>query len=205
MLSWYSQTLHTKSGKGGSRLWSKDAAISLQQEEPWEDSLQARKLARHAAQFSEKRQGWYYLDLHLRLPDYVVNMAQQLAMQESLAVRSPYLNTHVMDMLTRLPAALQDGTAKDSLLTLLAQRYIPDSVETQSKLPLIAPTASLFKVADSDLLRQTLSTEALQAIGIFDPLVVKGLLEKKRDEAALRELLLVFTTQLLCQLFGAGL
>ncbi len=85
-----------------------------------------------------------------------------------------------MDILTRLPAVLQDGTAKNSLLTLLARRYIPDSVETQSKLPLIAPTASLFKVADSDLLRQTLSTEALQATGIFDPLVVEGLCWKRR-------------------------
>src|SRR5581483_6210765 len=107
ILRWYGQTLTNKKIQ---ELWSEEAAASLQGEERWEDTLHARKLARHAAQFSDRRQGWYYLDLHLRLPDAVVNPVQQLATQERMIVRSPYLHADVIDFLTRLPTMLNDGT-----------------------------------------------------------------------------------------------
>jgi hypothetical protein len=119
-----------------------------------------------------------------------------------MVVRSPYLNTDVMEMLTRLLSILDNGIEKSSLSNVLAQRYIPDGVGTSAKLPLVAPVKSLLRVADSDLLRQTLSLEALRATGIFDVEVVEGLLRQKEIS---QELLLVFTTQLLCQLFGVGM
>jgi hypothetical protein len=46
-----------------------------------------------------------------------------------------------------------------------------------------------------------LSSEALQARGIFNPKAVETLLQQTNGKAVPRELLLVFTTQLLCQLF----
>jgi hypothetical protein len=201
ILHWYGQTLSTRTPATTSQLWSQDVAEQMRQEEPWEESLHARKLARRAEQFADKQQVWYYLDLHLRLPDLVVNTVQQLATQERMVVRSPYLNTEVMEMLARLPFMLNGGTEKGSLSILLAQRYIPGRVGTSSTLPLIAPTKSLLRVADSELLRQTLSPEALRATGIFDVEVVEELLGQREVS---RELLLVFTTQLLCQLFGVG-
>ncbi len=202
VLHWYSQTLSTRPPRAPSRIWSQTAAEQIRQEEPWEESLHARKLARKAEQFADKQQAWYYLDLHLRLPDLVVHIAQQLAIQERMVVRSPYLNTDVMEMLTRLPSMLNNGVEKRSLSSLLAQRYIPEGVGTPAKLPLVAPVKSLLRVADSNLVRQTLSSEALQATGIFDTGLVEGLLRQKEVS---RELLLVFTTQLLCQLFGVGM
>lgn len=201
VLHWYSQTLSAQPRAAVSRLWSQDAANQIQQEEPWEESLHARKLARRATQFADKQQGWYYLDLRLRLPDLVVNTAQQLAAQERMVVRSPYLHTDVIEMLTRLPLVLNDGAEKSALSTLLTQRYIPTAVAKSSQLPLVAPVKSLLRVEDAELLRQTLSPEALRATEIFDVKVVGGLLQQKEVS---RELQLVFTTQLLCQLFGVG-
>jgi asparagine synthase (glutamine-hydrolysing) len=202
LLHWYSQTLLTRSPVASSRIWSQMAAEQMRQEEPWEESLHARKLARKAEQFADKQQAWYYLDLHLRLPDLVINTAQQLATQERMVVRSPYLNTNVMEMLTRLPSILDNGIEKSSLGRIMAQRYIPEGVGTSAKLPLVASVKSLLRVGDSDLVRQTLSSEALQARGIFDVGVVEGLLRQKEVS---RELLLVFTTQVLCQLFEVGM
>jgi hypothetical protein len=202
ILHWYSQTLSTRPSVASSGIWSPTAAEQIRQEEPWEESLHGRKLARRAEQFADKQQAWYYLDLHLRLPDLIVHTAQQLATQERMVVRSPYLNTDVMEMLTRLLSILDNGIEKSSLSNVLAQRYIPDGVGTSAKLPLVAPVKSLLRVADSDLLRQTLSLEALRATGIFDVEVVEGLLRQKEIS---QELLLVFTTQLLCQLFGVGM
>src|SRR5206468_11042650 len=111
-LHWYSQTLATRTPTTTSRLWSQDAAEQIRQEEPWEESLHARKLARRAELFADKQQRWYYLDLHLHLPDLVVHPGQQLATQERMVVRSPYLNTDVMEMLTRLPPILDNGIEK---------------------------------------------------------------------------------------------
>src|SRR5579884_2542550 len=203
----YSQTvpLSRSRSDSASSLWSSDVANQMQKEETWEDTLHARKLVRQAAKFSDPRLGWYYLNLHLRLPDFTVSMAQQIAIQELMTIRTPYLGAQVMEMLTRLPPTLDDEVAKIALLDQLAQRYIPDSTSTSSLLRLSGPITSLQRVADSELLQQTISTEAIKAAGIFNPQTVEKLLHEKITGANRLELLLVFTTQLLCQLFGLAL
>lgn len=203
----YSQTaplLRSRSDSASS-LWSPDAANQLLKEETWEDTLHARKLARQAAKFSDPGLGWYYLHLHLRLPDFTVSMAHHLAIQELMTIRTPYLGAQVMEMLTRLPSTLDGGVAKTSLLDQVVSRYMPDSTRTASLLPLSGPVASLQRVADSELLQQIMSVEAIKAAGIFDLQAVEKLLHEKITSTNRRELLLIFTTQLLCQLFGLGL
>ncbi len=199
MLTWYRHTLLGEQDKRSAQIWSRDIEELLQKEERWEETPHARKLARRAEHFADKRQGWYYLDLHLRLPDHAVNPVQQLATQECMVVRSPYLNTHVMDMLTRLPS--DNDIAKEQLLTQLARRYIPARTKMSALSPLTAPLNSLLNIEDSALLQQTISPEALRATGIFEPGVVEELMKQGNGETT-RELLLVFTTQLLLQLFG---
>jgi asparagine synthetase B (glutamine-hydrolysing) len=202
LLAFYSQAQMGQAEHEISPIWSQDVARALHKEERWEDTLHARKLARRAEQFKDKRQGWYYLDLHLRLPDKIVQTAQQLATQEQLVVRSPYLTTHVMDLLTRLPAPMNDGPAKSLLLEELKLRSLPEGAKSSASLPLIAPTASLRHIAESELLQQLLAPDAVKMTGLFNPEVVAQLLEQQGDNKAEQELLLVFTTQLLCRLFG---
>ena len=104
-----------------------------------------------------------------------------------------------MDMLTRLSS--DNGVSKEQLLTQLARRYIPAKTKVSALSPLTAPLNSLLNIEDSALLQQTIAPEALRATGIFEPGVVEKLL-KQGDGETPRELLLVFTTQLLIQLFG---
>jgi hypothetical protein len=85
----------------------------------------------------------------------------------------------------------------------LRQHSLPDEAKVRATLPLLAPAASLKQIAESELLQQVLSPEALKGTGIFDPLVVEQLLTGQDENGAERELLLVFTTQLLSKLFGA--
>jgi asparagine synthetase B (glutamine-hydrolysing) len=183
------------------KLWSADITNLLEKEEPWEQTLHARKLVRRAGQFANTQQGLYYLDLHLRLPDLIVHTMHQLAIQERMVVRSPYLTISAMDMLTRLPAILDGAVAKEHILVTLTQQYIPNLKEVATQFSLVAPSSSLLRFADSDLLQQMLSSEAIRNRGIFNPETVKVLLQKTKGEFAPRELLLVFTTQLFCQLF----
>ncbi len=187
------------------KLWSVDIANLLEKEEPWEQTLHARKLARRAGQFANTEQGLYYLDLHLRLPDLLVHTMHQLAMQERMVVRSPYLTIHALDMLTRLPAMLSSAVAKKDILATLAQQYTPGMKEATIQSSLVAPCSSLSRIADSDLLQQMLSPEAVRARGIFNPKAVEMLLQQANEEAVPKELLLVFTTQLFCQLFDLGI
>lgn len=199
---WYTRTLTNQPTKKTIGLWSQDVVASLQNEERWEETLHARKLLRHAAQFSDLRQGWYYLDLHLRLPDAIVNPVQQLALQERMVMRSPYLHIDVIELLSRLPATLDDSTTKEQLIAQLAQHYVPNLVGTAAKLPLLAPTTSLLHLNDSELLQQILSPEAIEKTGIFSEQKVAELQQRKTVS---RELLFVFTTQLFCQLFDTGI
>jgi asparagine synthetase B (glutamine-hydrolysing) len=186
----------------GLKLWSADMANLLGKEEPWEQTLHARKLVRRAGQFASTQQGLYYLDLHLRLPDLIVHTMHQLAMQERMVVRSPYLTAHVLDTLTRF-ATLDDKIVKEQILARLAQQHIPSMNETTAGLPLVAPCSSLLHIANSDLLQQVLSPEAVRTRGIFDPQAVETLLQQTNGDTVPRELLLVFTVQLFCQLFNA--
>ncbi len=186
------------------QLWSQDATDKLGKEETWEDTLHARKLARQAAKLGDWQQAHYYLDAHLRMPELLVGPFQQLATEERIALRSPFLHPDVMDMLTRLPTTLEDGTTKSQLLATLVARYLPGT-QAAAPLPLSSPTRSLLNIEGSDILQQTLSPSAIRSMGIFDAEKVEGLIKQQEDSASRRTLIWIFTTQLLCQLFGVSL
>lgn len=183
--------------------WSEQAAQQLREGEAWEETQHARRLARLAARFPDSQVRNTYLDLHLRLPDQIVYPLQKLAAQEQIALRSPYLNAHVMDALTRLPATLADGTPRKQLAAQLVRRFLPLKMEAGPTLK--APTTSLLQMEKHELLQQLLSEQALHETGLFDSAKVAALLTKSQRKTASRELILVFTTQLLCKMFGVTL
>lgn len=203
ILQWYAETLTPSSSTVTTSLWSQEVAQKLKREEAWEASHHARKLAHKAAQFRDTRQGWYYLDLHLRLPDQFVNPAQQLATQEHIAIRSPYLHNNIMQILSRLPTNSPEEKQQHLLLPLL-QSPLKETTytETAAHFPLAAPVQSLLQPDKSELVQQMLLEEAIRERGIFDLQAVNALLQQSE---VTRELLLVFTTQLLCHLFAVEL
>ena len=185
-----------------SPVFTREAQQALKNEEKWEDSLYARKLLRQSSKFSDIEQQSYYLNLHVWLPDHIVHPIQQLAMQEGMAVRSPYLNSDVIEMLTRLPTIFKDGTSKKTLLSNLTHKYLPEMSFTEHDSSLIFPMQSLQHAHHADaveILHQTLSPEALKDTGIFNVDEVTKLLQQQE---ASRELMLVFTTQLLIRMFN---
>ena len=199
ILHWYAQTLAPPIQATTRSLWSQERLSALQQAEVWEETLHARKLARKASQYKDRRQSWRYLDVHLRLPDAIVHAAQQIATQEHMAMRSPYLHHELVSMMARLPVTLEHGQQKEDLLLPLLRTYLPTFTNIDASFPLLAPTNSLLLHENSELLQQTLSPEALRKTGLFDVEAVRVLREQKEVS---RELVFVFTTQLLCQLFG---
>lgn len=175
-------------------IFSQEVQQKIASEEQWEDSLHARKLHRQTDKFESKQQKQYYLDLHLYLPDGEVHVAHQLAMQQGMVMRSPYLRSDVIDALT----SLKNEVRSETLLPLLVTKHFPSLENIEPSLPLKFPTSSLLRVNASDMLKEILSREAIQATGVFDAERVENLLRQKKVS---RELILVFTTQLFCRLF----
>lgn len=186
-------------------LWSPEAHQLLQQEEPWEQTFHARKLVRLAEQLPTLEHRLSYLDLHLRLPDALVCNMYQLAVQEQMALRSPYLDHTMLNMLTRLPEALDDGTQKEDIPARLLEQAGIYLNETQKQTSLTLPLSLSHYLHASEPVRQTLAPEKIQETGIFSVQFVEQLLQQAQHEVISRELLLVFTTQLLCSLFDATL
>ncbi|GAC1354833.1 MAG: hypothetical protein NVSMB38_34080 [Ktedonobacteraceae bacterium] len=115
-------------------------------------------------------------------------------MQEGIVIRSPYLRSDVMEILT----SLNDEVRSETLLSLLVAKHFPSLASIQASMPLKFPVSSLLRVDASDVLKETLSREAIQAMGVFNTERVEKLLRHKKVS---RELVLVFTTQLFCRLF----
>ncbi len=175
--------------------FSQDTQQKIQQEERWEDSLHTRRLQRRAEQFESTRQKQYYLDLHTYLPDSVVGPAQQIATQETMALRSPFLRSEVMALLTQLDEKVRNET----LLSAIQINDFALLEDKQTQLPLELRVPSLLHIGDFDLLKEVLSREAILERGIFDVERVEALLKQK---SVSHELILVFTTQLFCRMFG---
>ena len=108
-------------------IFSQDAQQNIAQEERWEDSLHARKLQRQADKFESKQQKQYYLNLHLYMPDGEVSIAHQLAMQEGLVIRSPYLRSDVLEMIT----SLSEKVRSEILLSQVVAKYFPSQENIQ--------------------------------------------------------------------------
>lgn len=180
--------------KATNSIFSQEARQKIAQEVQWEDTIHAQRLYRQAEKFESKGQKQYYLDLHLYMPDSEVRVAHQLAMQEGLALRSPYLRGDVLEMVT----SLHENIRSEALLSQIITKHFPRLENIQPYLPIKLPVSSLLRVDNSDLLKQILLRDAIQAMGIFDADRVEQLLKKT---IVTRELFLVFTTQLFCRLF----
>ncbi len=196
ILTRYRRSLTTESSLP---LWSRETQERMSRENAWETTHHARKLAFKAASYQTAAQAHYYLDLHLRLPDYQTGQAFQIATQERIALRSPYLHHDILALLSRLPAQLANGTPRELVLTQLLRHHFPHIATAHAPLALRLPMQALFQSGKDELFQQTLSPEALRATGLFDAESVKKLLKQKQ---VCRELIFVFTTQLFYRMFG---
>ncbi len=180
--------------------WSGDVQQALSQQAPWSETLHARRLQRRASQFSTVQQAMHYLDLHLRLPDLLVQPFQHIATQEHMTLRSPYLHPGVTTPLLRLATQLDTTEQKNALWPTLLQHTFPHRLQPSEPAPLRLSAAPIS--LDSPLLQQLLSDEQVHATGLFDPEFVHALLDTNQFEHMADLFLFVLTTQALAQLFG---
>jgi asparagine synthase (glutamine-hydrolysing) len=117
------------------------------------------------------------------LPDQVLAFVDRLSMAHSLEVRSAYLDTDVVNFVTRLPGRLKirDGETK-YLLKKAALKYFPHEMVFRKKEGFLMPITEWLSGDLQDYVRQTLSPESLRRHSIFDSNAVQALIDQVAEK-----------------------
>ena len=118
-------------------------------------------------------------------PDQVLTFVDRLSMAHALEVRSPFLDTDVVEMVASLPGRLKicNGETKH-LLKKAALRYFPEEMIRRPKEGFLMPITTWVLGHLQPWVRETLSPERLRLHGLFDSAQVQRLVDRLRDPGA---------------------
>ena len=118
-------------------------------------------------------------------PDQVLTFVDRLSMAHALEVRSPFLDTDVVEFVAALPGRLKicHGETKH-LLKKAALRYFPEEMIRRPKEGFLMPITSWVLGHLQPWVRETLSPERLRLHGLFDQAHVGRLLDRLREPGA---------------------
>jgi asparagine synthase (glutamine-hydrolysing) len=122
-----------------------------------------------------------YLEINTFLSQYLLSsQGDRMLMAHSVEGRYPFLDHHVVDFCNRLPSSLKlYGLTEKYLLRKLAREWLPEAIWRRPKQPYRAPIhRSFFHSSMPDYVRELLSPEAINAVGLFDASVVCQLVKK---------------------------
>jgi len=124
----------------------------------------------------------FYLAFYLR--DDILVKVDRAAMAASLEVRSPFLDTRVVEQALALPWLLKlRGASRKWLLKRALRGVVPDEVLDRKKHGFAIPVTSWLKGPLRPLLEETLSSKNLREAGLFDPTEVRRLLDEHMSGA----------------------
>ncbi|HEY2015804.1 MAG TPA: asparagine synthase (glutamine-hydrolyzing) [Bryobacteraceae bacterium] len=117
------------------------------------------------------------VDQNFYLPDDILYKTDRMSMAHSLEVRPPFLDPRIVDFAASLPQHLKiRGFKQKFVLKELMRGKLPDSVLNRKKTGFDIPTHDWFRGTLRSLLMDTLSTEAIEATGLFDAHGVQALI-----------------------------
>ncbi len=112
-------------------------------------------------------------------PDQVLTFVDRLSMAHSLEVRSPFLDTDVVEYVTHLPGTMKirNGETKH-LLKQAALRYFPEAMVMRPKEGFQMPLTAWMLGDLQPWVRRTLSPERLALHGLFEPIRVQAMIDR---------------------------
>jgi asparagine synthase (glutamine-hydrolysing) len=139
-----------------------------------------------------------HVDTRFYLPNDMLVKVDRMSMAHSLEARVPFLDHTLVELAARVPAAVKfPRLRKKALLKAALRGVVPDLSLTGPKRGFNLPMAAWLRGPLDPLVRETLGRERQEALGIFRPDVVEGLLaahrSRSRDHAFQIWGLLVFT------------
>src|SRR5262249_43078693 len=119
------------------------------------------------------------LDLLFYLADDNLVQADRASMAVNLEVRSPFLDRGLAEFVLALPTRVRCGWWETKpLLRAVARRVLPRNVANRPKHGFGVPTGQWLRRELRDVALDYLSADRLRKQGLFNPVVVSGLLER---------------------------
>lgn len=110
-----------------------------------------------------------HLETLLRLPNLTLPLADTMSMANSVELRSPFLDQHVVDFLFRVPPQYKmRGLCEKYLLKRTARTFLPPEIWQRRKQPL-APPGQWFVKKFRPMIGDLLSAKTTRAKGYFRP------------------------------------
>ena len=127
-----------------------------------------------------------YLDLTVRLPDYIERELDRSSMAFSLEARVPFLDHELVELCANIPPKVKmAGLTEKAILRQALRGILPAPIRTRPKRGLTAPLESWLRTDTSDLVQDLLSKESLAKTGLFLPGAVHRTLEAHRQRGSL--------------------
>jgi asparagine synthase (glutamine-hydrolysing) len=122
---------------------------------------------------------WYVLRY---LPDYILAKVDRCSMRHGLEVRSPFLDTAVVEFAAGLPASFKmPGARRKWFMKQALGRHMPGIVRRRGKRGFLMPVAGWLAGSLRGLLRDMASPARLERQGLFRPEAVARLLREHEE------------------------
>jgi asparagine synthase (glutamine-hydrolysing) len=144
-----------------------------------------------------------YLELRVRLPNFVTRLLDSLSMAYGLEVRVPFLDHELLELCARIPPGWKmRGLREKYVLRRAMERDLPPEIAWRKKRGLAAPYREWMRELPP-FAADRLTRDALRARGYFDPDAVTAQVEAHRGRRAnhAKTLLGVLAVQLWDELF----
>jgi asparagine synthase (glutamine-hydrolysing) len=193
-----------------------DNATDMLDERLFSESLRLERLRRQAPSGSPELPSQFeqwprfsqlqYLDINLRLSDYITRSLDAASMAHGLEVRVPFLDHEFVELCQFIPPSLKLRRLQEKYILRQALRSVlPVEIVTRKKRGLAAPYWPWGSRLPS-FVQDLLSEHELRARGHFDPRVVRTMLAQQQAGTGNhgRELIGVLGVQLWDELFLQG-
>jgi asparagine synthase (glutamine-hydrolysing) len=162
-----------------------------------EPTVRLWRAACAAHPFGDPLDAILYSDLQLYLPDDILVKVDRITMAHSLEARSPFLDRRLVEHAASLPGRYKLlGTRTKHLLKRALWGKLPLSILERGKAGFNVPMATWLNGDLRTLLRDTLSSTRVQAMGLWSPPAVSRMIEaharKERDHSRTLWALLCF-------------
>jgi asparagine synthase (glutamine-hydrolysing) len=120
-----------------------------------------------------------WLDQLCFLPDDILYKTDRMSMAHALEVRPPFLDHRIVEFCASLPVELKiRGSQRKYLLEELMKDKLPPGVLRRKKVGLDIPAHDWLRGPLRELLRDTLSVDAIGRTKLFRPEVVQGFIHR---------------------------
>ena len=122
-----------------------------------------------------------YLDLKIRLPEFISHPLDRATMAFGLEARPPFLDHELFELCARIPVSCKMRFLQEKHVLRQAMKGIlPAAITGRRKRPLRVPSAGWWRGDLPEFAAEALSQDNLRRTGYFDPIVVSRLFDEHR-------------------------